>query len=66
VAQRICRAGIAAAQGLEIATVASGVDDILTRDALLGFGCRYGSGDLFPSPELAAPAERPMVKRVAR
>lgn len=65
VAQRICRAGIAAAQGLEVSTVASGVDCAATRDTLLSYGCHYGSGDLFPSPEMAMPAERTMVKRVA-
>jgi len=52
VAGRVCRAGIELASALGLVPIATGVDDAETRDALLNFGCRYGSGDLYRDDEL--------------
>jgi EAL domain-containing protein (putative c-di-GMP-specific phosphodiesterase class I)/GGDEF domain-containing protein len=50
-ALKVCRAGISAAAALGLMPIATGVDDAAQRDALLGLGCRYGGGDLYPSTE---------------
>ncbi|HEX4151667.1 MAG TPA: GGDEF domain-containing phosphodiesterase [Steroidobacteraceae bacterium] len=47
VALRVCRAGISAARALGVIPIATGVDDLAQRDALLELGCRYGGGDLY-------------------
>jgi EAL domain-containing protein (putative c-di-GMP-specific phosphodiesterase class I)/GGDEF domain-containing protein len=47
VALRVCRAGISAAAALGVTPIATGVDDVAQREALLGLGCRHGSGDLY-------------------
>ncbi|MGD0494107.1 MAG: EAL domain-containing protein [Steroidobacteraceae bacterium] len=47
VALRVCRAGISAAAALGVTPIATGVDDVAQRDALLELGCRHGSGDLY-------------------
>lgn len=47
VARKVCRAGIEMASALGLVPIATGVDDVQTRDALLELGCRYGSGDLY-------------------
>jgi EAL domain-containing protein (putative c-di-GMP-specific phosphodiesterase class I)/GGDEF domain-containing protein len=47
VALRVCRAGISAAAALGITPIATGVDDVAQREALLELGCRHGSGDLY-------------------
>ena len=49
VALRVCRAGISAATALGITPIATGVDDVAQREALLELGCRHGSGDLYPA-----------------
>jgi len=43
----VCRAGISAAAALGVTPIATGVDDVAQRDALLELGCRHGSGDLY-------------------
>jgi EAL domain-containing protein (putative c-di-GMP-specific phosphodiesterase class I)/GGDEF domain-containing protein len=50
-ALKVCRAGISAAAALDLMPIATGVDDAARRDALLGLGCRYGAGDLYPSAD---------------
>ncbi len=52
VAGRVCRAGIEMAAALGLMPIATGVDDAETRDAILSFGCTYGSGDLYGDEEL--------------
>jgi EAL domain-containing protein (putative c-di-GMP-specific phosphodiesterase class I) len=47
VALRVCRAGISAAAALGVTPIATGVDDVAQREALLELGCRHGSGDLY-------------------
>lgn len=47
VARKVCRATARIASSLEIAAIATGVDDAAQRDALLEMGYRYGSGDLY-------------------
>jgi EAL domain-containing protein (putative c-di-GMP-specific phosphodiesterase class I) len=47
VALRVCRAGIGVASALGLIPIATGVDDLEQRDALLAIGCQYGSGDLY-------------------
>ncbi len=48
VALRVCRAGIALAQALDLVPMATGVDDIEQRNSLAKLGCQQGSGDLYP------------------
>jgi len=57
-ARRICRAGIEMAVALGFVPLANGVDDLETRDALIGLGCLYGSGDLYRGDELDITAGR--------
>jgi EAL domain-containing protein (putative c-di-GMP-specific phosphodiesterase class I)/GGDEF domain-containing protein len=47
VSRKVCRAGIAVATALGLTPIATGVDDMKQRDALLTLGCRYGTGDLY-------------------
>jgi len=47
VALKMCRAGIRAAAALELMPIATGVDDVAQRGALLELGCKQGSGDLY-------------------
>ena len=46
-ALRVCRAGIGVAAALGLTPIATGVDDVDQRKALLGLGCRQGLGDHF-------------------
>jgi predicted signal transduction protein with EAL and GGDEF domain len=48
-ASQVCRAVIGIAKAFDLLPIAVGVDDQSQRDALVTMGCRYGSGDLFPS-----------------
>lgn len=52
IARKVCRAGIEMAGALGLVPIATGIDDPQTRDALLTFGCTYGSGDLYQDPQL--------------
>jgi EAL domain-containing protein (putative c-di-GMP-specific phosphodiesterase class I)/GGDEF domain-containing protein len=52
IARKVCRAGIEMADALGLVPIATGVDHPQTRDALLTFGCAYGSGDLYPDRQL--------------
>ena len=47
VARKVCRAGISVATALGLTPIATGVDSVAQRDALLAFGCRQGLGDLY-------------------
>jgi EAL domain-containing protein (putative c-di-GMP-specific phosphodiesterase class I)/GGDEF domain-containing protein len=47
VALRICRAGISAAAALGLTPIATGVDNLAQKSALLELGCLQGSGDLY-------------------
>jgi EAL domain-containing protein (putative c-di-GMP-specific phosphodiesterase class I) len=47
VARLVCRAGLSVANALGFAPIASGVDSLAQRDALLEIGFRYGTGDLY-------------------
>ena len=47
VARKVCHAGIGMATALGVTPIATGIDDPEQREALLGLGCRLGSGDLF-------------------
>jgi len=47
IAERVCRASIASAAALQIASIATGIDDESQRLALLELGCRFGCGDLY-------------------
>lgn len=49
-AARICAAVVGVAKALGFTPLASGVDSVAHRDALLGIGCEQGSGDLFGGP----------------
>jgi EAL domain-containing protein (putative c-di-GMP-specific phosphodiesterase class I)/GGDEF domain-containing protein len=51
VALKVCKAGISAALGLGLTPIATAVDDVAQRDALIALGCRHGSGDLFGRSE---------------
>jgi diguanylate cyclase len=57
VALRICRAAVGLANALGLTAIATGVDDHVQRLALLGLGCRYGSGQLYQNlvPEMMQP-----------
>jgi predicted signal transduction protein with EAL and GGDEF domain len=46
-ALKVCSAGIAVAQALQLTPIATGVDDEALRAALLALGCRQGTGDLY-------------------
>ena len=46
-ALKVCSAGIAVANALQLTPIATGVDDQSLRDALLALGCRQGTGDLY-------------------
>ena len=46
-ALKVCRAGISAACALGLTPIATGVDDEAQRKALIGLGCKHGSGDLY-------------------
>ena len=48
-ALKVCSAGIAVANALQLTPIATGVDDQSLRDALLALGCRQGTGDLYKS-----------------
>ena len=61
VALRVCRAGISAATALGITPIATGVDDVAEREALLQIGCRHGSGDLYAAT--ARPFDTPIMRR---
>jgi EAL domain-containing protein (putative c-di-GMP-specific phosphodiesterase class I) len=50
-ALKVCRAGVCAAAALDLMPIATGVDDAAQRDALIGLGCRYGTGDLYSQSE---------------
>ena len=52
VAGRVCRAGIGMASALGVVPIATGVDDAETRDALVNWGCVYGSGELYHDDQL--------------
>ena len=52
IARRVCRAGIEMAAALGLVPLATGVDDVATRDALIELGCIHGSGDLYQDDEL--------------
>lgn len=54
VALRVCRAGVAMAQALDLVPMATGVDDIEQRNSLAKLGCQQGSGDLYPQVALGA------------
>lgn len=47
VARNVCRAGIAMAIALGLTPIASGVDDVELRVALLALDCHHGLGDLY-------------------
>jgi predicted signal transduction protein with EAL and GGDEF domain len=47
VARKVCHAGISLAAAIGLTPIATGVDDEAQREALLGLGCRHGSGDLY-------------------
>ena len=47
IALRVCGAGVGIAKALGLRAIATGVDDPAQRQALLGLGCQYGSGDLY-------------------
>ncbi len=61
VALRVCRAGISAAIALGVTPIATGVDDIAQREALLELGCRHGSGDLYATT--ARPFDTAIMRR---
>ena len=46
-ARKVCSASIASATALGLIPIATGIDDTDQRRALVGLGCRYGSGDLY-------------------
>lgn len=58
IARKVCRAGIEMAAALGLVPLATGVDDVETRDALIELGCIYGSGDLYRDDELNITANR--------
>ncbi len=57
-ALRVCRAAIAATAALGLVPMATGVDNDEQREALLGMGCEYGSGDLFSARPRADDKDR--------
>jgi EAL domain-containing protein (putative c-di-GMP-specific phosphodiesterase class I) len=61
-ARDVCRTGIALAKALSLTPIATGVDDVEQRDALLALGCWYGLGDLY-GPDSAAAAVPPAAER---
>jgi EAL domain-containing protein (putative c-di-GMP-specific phosphodiesterase class I) len=48
-AGKVCRAVTSIAKSFDLLPMAAGIDDQSQRDALLAMGCRFGSGDFFPS-----------------
>ncbi len=52
VARRLCHAGIAVARALDLMPIATGIDDLHQREALIGFGCECGSGDIYQNEDL--------------
>jgi diguanylate cyclase len=47
VALKVCRAAISVAKALDLEPIATGVDNVEQRNALLSLGCPYGAGDLY-------------------
>jgi predicted signal transduction protein with EAL and GGDEF domain len=47
VARRVCRVGVNIACALGLTAIANGIDDPVSRDAMLEVGCHQGSGDLY-------------------
>jgi EAL domain-containing protein (putative c-di-GMP-specific phosphodiesterase class I)/GGDEF domain-containing protein len=64
VALRVCRAGISAAAALGVTPIATGVDDVAQREALLELGCRHGSGDLYG--ETGRPFDTAIMRRASQ
>jgi EAL domain-containing protein (putative c-di-GMP-specific phosphodiesterase class I)/GGDEF domain-containing protein len=58
-ARDVCRAGIAIAKALSLTPIATGVDDVQQRDALLELGCWFGLGDLYGDVDSSAAALPP-------
>jgi EAL domain-containing protein (putative c-di-GMP-specific phosphodiesterase class I)/GGDEF domain-containing protein len=56
IARNVCRAGIAMATALSLTPIATGVDDVTQREALLELGCQLGTGDLYGGFAAGAPA----------
>jgi diguanylate cyclase len=52
VALKVCRAAISVARALGVEPIATGVDNLEQRNALLTLGCSYGAGDLFGAPTI--------------
>jgi EAL domain-containing protein (putative c-di-GMP-specific phosphodiesterase class I) len=52
VARKVCQAGTAVAGALGLIPIATGIDDLHQREALLGLGCGSGSGDLYQNEDL--------------
>ena len=49
-AQKVCQVGISMALALGMTPIATGVDGIAQRTALLALGCQQGLGDYYPAP----------------
>ncbi len=51
VALKVCRAAISVARALGLEPIATGIDSLEQRNAVLALGCSYGAGDLYGAPE---------------
>ncbi len=67
VALKVCRAGVSVAVALGLTPIATGVDNLEQRDALLALGCRHGTGDLYreAASDIMNPAAAPAFRRSA-
>jgi EAL domain-containing protein (putative c-di-GMP-specific phosphodiesterase class I) len=65
-AMKVCRAAMGVAHAFDLIPIATGVDGIQQRDALIKFGCAQGMGDFYEPPGLAQPFTADTAKVAAR
>ena len=65
-AMKVCRAAMGVANAFDLTPIATGVDGIQQRDALITFGCAQGMGDFYEPTGLAQPFMPDAAKAAAR
>jgi predicted signal transduction protein with EAL and GGDEF domain len=65
-AMKVCRAAMGVAHAFDLIPIATGVDGIEQRDALIKFGCAQGMGDFYEPPGLAQSFTTDTAKAAAR
>jgi EAL domain-containing protein (putative c-di-GMP-specific phosphodiesterase class I) len=65
-AMKVCRAAMGVANAFDLTPIATGIDGIQQRDALITFGCAQGMGDFYEPTGLAQPFMPDAAKAAAR